>query len=74
MGAEGKYDLKLAAGYDTSSTSEPVAPGTSVVTGKSAVGSAGKISIIFQSSAAFDKNEFVIVLGIVCGYLSLMLH
>lgn len=43
MGAEGKYDLKLAAGYDTSSTSEPVAPGTSVVTGKSAVGSAGKI-------------------------------
>ncbi|XP_021929507.1 E3 ubiquitin-protein ligase HECTD1 isoform X4 [Zootermopsis nevadensis] len=42
MGAEGKYDLKLAAGYDTSSTSEPVAPGISVLTGKSAAGSAGR--------------------------------
>jgi hypothetical protein len=43
MGAEGKYDLKLAAGYDTSSGSEAVAPGTSVGTGKSSGGSAGKI-------------------------------
>ncbi|PNF13783.1 hypothetical protein B7P43_G12447 [Cryptotermes secundus] len=42
MGAEGKYDLKLAAGYDTSSGSEAVAPGTSVGTGKSSGGSSGK--------------------------------
>jgi len=44
MGAEGKYDLKMAAGYDTSNTSEPVASGTSVLSGKSAASSAGKIS------------------------------
>lgn len=43
MGAEGKYDLKLAAGYDTSSTSETVTPGASVMTGKSTASSAGKI-------------------------------
>jgi hypothetical protein len=43
MGAEGKYDLKLAAGYDTSSSLETVAPGTSVGSGKSATSSAGKI-------------------------------
>lgn len=42
MGAEGKYDLKLAAGYDTSSSSEAVTPGTSVGTGKSSAASAGK--------------------------------
>jgi hypothetical protein len=44
MGAEGKYDLKMAAGYDTSNTSEPLASGTSVLSGKSAASSAGKIS------------------------------
>lgn len=42
MGAEGKYDLKLAAGCDTSSSTEAVAPGTSVGTGKSATSSTGK--------------------------------
>jgi E3 ubiquitin-protein ligase HECTD1 len=42
MGAEGKYDLKMAAGYDTSNTSEPVASGTSVLSGKSATSSASK--------------------------------
>ena len=41
MGAEGKYDLKLAAGYDTSAASESASV-SSVVSGKSAVGSAGK--------------------------------
>jgi hypothetical protein len=43
MGAEGKYDLKLAAGYETFSSSEAVAPGTAVGTGKSSAVSAGKI-------------------------------
>ncbi|XP_069704389.1 E3 ubiquitin-protein ligase HECTD1 isoform X7 [Periplaneta americana] len=42
MGAEGKYDLKLAAGYDTSTTSDSVAPGTSAVSGKTAVSATGK--------------------------------
>jgi hypothetical protein len=44
MGAEGKYDLKMATGYDTSNTSDPVASGTSVLSGKSATNSAGKMS------------------------------
>lgn len=44
MGAEGKYDLKMATGYDTSNTSDPVASGTSVLSGKSATNSAAKSS------------------------------
>jgi hypothetical protein len=44
MGAEGKYDLKMAAGYDTSNNSEPVASGTTALSAKSVANSGGKIS------------------------------